>query len=71
MTTATIEREELYDKIVRGDKFFLFEVLLKMYWRKKHLPGALHLPPDRVVETVGEIVPNKDAEIILYCWDDD
>jgi rhodanese-related sulfurtransferase len=67
----TIERDELYDKIVRGDPFFLFEVLSKPHWKKHHLPGAVHLPPDRVLETVKELVPDRESEIVLYCWDDD
>ena len=36
----TITREELREKIERGDDFHLFEVLGKMYFRKHHLPGA-------------------------------
>ena len=70
MTTATISRDELHEKITRGDRFFLFEVLGRPYWRKHHLPGALNLPPDQVNTLVPQLVPDKDAEIILYCWDD-
>jgi rhodanese-related sulfurtransferase len=69
--TPSIDRDELWDKILRGDRFFLFEVLGEMYYRRHHLPGALHLPPDRVLETVTALVPDRDAEIVLYCWDDD
>ena len=39
----TISREDLYGKIQRGDPFYLFEVLPRMYWRKHHLPGARSL----------------------------
>ena len=63
-----IDREELYDKIVRGDRFHLFEVLPEMYWRKHHLPGALSLPPDEVETIVPTRVPDKQDEIVLYCW---
>jgi rhodanese-related sulfurtransferase len=41
-----------------------------MYFRKHHLPGAKNLPPSQVRELVPKLVPDKDAEIILYCWDD-
>lgn len=67
---STISRDELRQKIDRGDSFFLFEVLPAPYYRKYHLPGAVHLPPNEVVETVGRLVPDKAAEIVLYCWDD-
>jgi rhodanese-related sulfurtransferase len=66
-----IDRDELWDRILSGDRFFLFEVLGEPYYRRNHLPGALHLPPDRVVETVTALVPDRDDEIVLYCWDDD
>jgi rhodanese-related sulfurtransferase len=66
---ATIERDELKEKIERGDVFALFEVLPAMYWRRHHLPGARSLPPEQVGELVPQLVPDKDAEIVLYCWD--
>src|SRR3954469_23500267 len=67
----TISRDALWTKIQRGDRFFLFEVLAPMYWRKHHLPGALNMPPDKVRETIEATVPDLEAEIVLYCWDDD
>jgi rhodanese-related sulfurtransferase len=66
--TDTISREELHGKIQRGDKFLLFEVLPKMYWRKHHLPGALSLPLDEVASTIPTLVPDKHSEIVVYCW---
>ncbi|HEU4564685.1 MAG TPA: rhodanese-like domain-containing protein [Gemmatimonadaceae bacterium] len=69
--TATISRDELHEKIRRGDRFHLFEVLAPMYYRKHHLPGALNLPPSEVRERVLQLVPDRGAEIVVYCWDDD
>jgi rhodanese-related sulfurtransferase len=63
-----ISREELQAKIQRGDLFHLFEVLPRMYWRKHHLPGARSLPLDELA-TVATLVPDKRAEIVVYCWD--
>lgn len=67
---ATISRDELRAKIERGDRFHLFEVLPEPYYRKHHLPGALHLPPNDIVGTIERIVPDRGAEIVLYCWDE-
>ena len=67
--TAPITRDELRQKIERGDAFHLFEVLPLMYWRKHHLPGARSLPPDQVTTLVPELVPDRRAEIVVYCWD--
>jgi len=64
---AVISREDLFDKVQRGEQFYLFEVLPKMYWRKHHLPGARSMPLDQI-ETMPSIVPDKRAEIVVYCW---
>ena len=70
MSRSTVSREELRQKIERGDSFLLFEVLPEPYYRKHHLPGALHMPPNDVVAAVERHSADKKAEIILYCWDD-
>jgi rhodanese-related sulfurtransferase len=67
---TTISREDLRQKIERGDALFLFEVLPMPYYRKHHLPGALHLPPNDVAASITQLVSDKSAEIVLYCWDD-
>jgi hypothetical protein len=68
--TDTISRDELREKIERGDSFHLFEVLAEPYYRRHHLPGAVLMPPTAVEETVRREVSRLDAEIVLYCWDD-
>ena len=64
---ATISRDELKAKIDRGDKFTLVETLPEPAFRKAHLPGAVNLPPDRVRELALRILPDKRAEIVVYC----
>jgi rhodanese-related sulfurtransferase len=66
-----ITRDELKAKMDRGDTFALFEVLPLMYWRKHHLPGAKNMPPTEVASVAAEHVPDKDTEVVLYCWDHD
>ena len=39
-----------------------------MYWRKHHLPGARSLPLEDVESTITGLVPDKRAEIVVYCW---
>ncbi|HYC52000.1 MAG TPA: rhodanese-like domain-containing protein [Gemmatimonadaceae bacterium] len=67
---GTISRDELQQKIARREEFFLFEVLPEPYYRKHHLPGALHMPPNDVKATIERVAPNRDAQIVTYCWDD-
>jgi rhodanese-related sulfurtransferase len=64
-----IDRDELRTKIDGGDLFVLLEVLAPRYYRHSHLPGALNLPPGKVAEMAPDLLPDKEAEIVLYCWD--
>ena len=66
---ANIGRDELQAKLDRGDPFTLLEVLASPYYRHSHLPGALNLPPGMVAEMASDLLPDKEAEIVLYCWD--
>jgi rhodanese-related sulfurtransferase len=65
-----IGRDELRAKIDGGDPFVLLEVLAPKYYRHSHLPGALNLPPGKVGEMAPDLLPHKNAEIVLYCWDE-
>lgn len=65
--TATITREELKEKIDRGDDFLLVETLSPEYFRHSHLPQAINIPPDRIGELAPEMLPDKKAEIVVYC----
>jgi rhodanese-related sulfurtransferase len=66
---ANIGRDELRAKMDRGDSLILLEVLAPPYYRHSHLPGALNLPPGKVAEMAPDLLPDKGAEIVLYCWD--
>jgi rhodanese-related sulfurtransferase len=63
----TISREDLKAKMDRGDDFVLVETLSEKQYRHTHLPGALNLPPDWVRATAPELLPDKEADIVVYC----
>ena len=63
----TISREELKVKMDRGEVFTLVETLQEVAYRHEHLPGAVNLPPDRVRELAPVQLPDKGAEIVVYC----
>lgn len=65
--SATISREELKQKIDRGDEFTLVETLPAMAYHNGHLPGAINLPPDQVTARAHEVLPDKTADIVVYC----
>jgi rhodanese-related sulfurtransferase len=63
----TISREELKAKIDRNDHFVLVETLAKTAYDHAHLPGAINLPPDNISSDAPSILPDKNAEIVVYC----
>lgn len=62
-----ITREELQAKLDRGDKVILVEALPPMYYEDTHLPGALNIPHDQVEALAPELLPDKFADIVVYC----
>ncbi len=63
----TISRDELKGKIDRGDKFLLVETLPATAYHHAHLPGAVNLPPDQVTQLAPTLMPDKNADIVVYC----
>jgi rhodanese-related sulfurtransferase len=63
----TVSREELKGKMDRGEAFTLVETLPSVAYQHEHLPGAINLPPDRARELASRLLPDKSAEIIVYC----
>ncbi|HET6862068.1 MAG TPA: rhodanese-like domain-containing protein [Pyrinomonadaceae bacterium] len=63
----TISRDELRKKIVEGHQFLLVETLPEVAYHHGHLPGALNLPPDKVKALAPTLLPDKNAEIVVYC----
>ena len=61
-----ITRDELKAKMDRGDDFMLVEALSQRHYESSHLPGAINLPYE-FVDEAEEVLPNKKAEIVVYC----
>lgn len=66
-TIPAISLEELKAKIDRGDRFTLVEILPPPQYRSGHLPGAIYIPPIQVRELAPKRLPDKAAEIVVYC----
>ena len=45
---------------------FLVEALGSGYWADAHLPGALNIPADQVDRLAPRLLPDLDAEIVIY-----
>jgi rhodanese-related sulfurtransferase len=64
---ATITRDELKRKLDHGDDFKLVETLAPHAYEHAHLPRAINLPPDQVRSLAPQLLPDKGAEIVVYC----
>jgi len=64
---ATISRDELKLKIDRRANFLLVETLPAATYHHAHLPGAINLPPDQVTQLASKLLPDKAADIVVYC----
>ncbi len=59
-------RQELAEKVLANNAV-LVEALPERYYVDLHLPGARHLPHDQVEALASRVLPDKDAEIVVYC----
>jgi rhodanese-related sulfurtransferase len=63
---ATIPTDELKAKLDK-DQVTVVETLAPERYREAHIPRALNIPPEKIMELAPQVLPNKDAEIVTYC----
>jgi rhodanese-related sulfurtransferase len=54
-------------RLAKGDSFHLLDVREDHEWAKGRLPGARHLGRGILERDIEREIPDKDAEIVLYC----
>jgi rhodanese-related sulfurtransferase len=59
--------QEVQKRLEKGEKLNLVDVREDSEWSKGHLPGARHLGKGVIERDIETAIPDKDAEIILYC----
>ena len=62
-----ISRDELKARLDRGDDFTLVEALPPPAYHDGHIARAINLPPVQVRELAPKRLPDKAAEIVVYC----
>jgi rhodanese-related sulfurtransferase len=60
-------REELRRKIEEGAPIVLVDALSPTSYAHSHLPGAINLPPELVDDFATLRIPDRSAEVIVYC----
>lgn len=65
--TETIDRAALKALLDSRTPVFLAEALPPRYFAEAHLPGAVNLPHDQVAQLAPALLPDKGAEVVVYC----
>jgi len=64
--TALISRDELKAAIDRHE-VTVVDALPESYYSQQHIPGAVNLVESDVVGRAAQLLPHKDAAIVVYC----
>lgn len=67
---STITREELKEKIIRGDKFYLIEIESPEHRRDVHIPGSLRVPLREIREQASKVLLSKSPDLVFCCQGD-
>lgn len=59
--------EEVCKRLQEGEQFHFIDVREDNEWQKGHARGARHLGKGIIERDIEAIIPDHDAEIILYC----
>ena len=62
-----VTRNELQARLAANPALVLLEALPEKYYNDWHLPGARHFPHDQARGLASRVVPDKAAEIVVYC----
>jgi rhodanese-related sulfurtransferase len=60
----TLDRQDLKEKIERGDDFVLLEVLSEQSYTREHLPGAIRFPGRSMIPN---LLPDRATTVVAYC----
>ena len=58
---------ELKKRLEAREEFHLIDVREDHEWAAGHIPGAIHLCKGIIERDIEEKIPNREAEILLYC----
>ncbi len=65
VTECTIT--DVKTRLEQGSAFHLVDVREESEWSNGHLPNAMHISKGVIERDIETLLPDKSAEIILYC----
>jgi len=63
----SISRTSLKNLLDSGAPVAVVEALPREYYEAEHLPGAINIPHDEVEARAGQLIPDKDVTVVVYC----
>jgi rhodanese-related sulfurtransferase len=66
-TIPEITEQELAARLASSTPPVVAEILGPQSFASGHLPGAVNLPLDGLVENAARVLPDKSADIVVYC----
>ncbi|MGD8287873.1 MAG: rhodanese-like domain-containing protein [Gemmatimonadota bacterium] len=65
--SSIISRSDL-EKLIRDQQdFHLVEVLSPESFQEEHLPEAINIPGDSLRARAPDVIPDRDATVVVYC----
>jgi rhodanese-related sulfurtransferase len=64
---SPITRDTLHSRLAATDRPIVVEALGSAYYADAHLPGAINIPAGQVDELAPALLPDLDADIVVYC----
>ena len=58
---------QIKNKLDNSEEFFLVDVREDSEWIEGNIPNSIHIGKGVIERDIATLIPNKDAEIILYC----
>jgi rhodanese-related sulfurtransferase len=51
-----------------GTRPLVIDVRSEAGWRQGRIPGAVHVPLGDLARRIGELAPDRNASVVVYCW---
>ncbi len=64
---TTIDAKTLRDWQIERRDFVLVDTLPPAAYDKGHLPGAIHIMSDNILDRASSLLPNREQVVVVYC----
>jgi len=63
----TLNANEVRQKLHTNRDTVLINALGRESFKAKHIPGSINIPAGEIEDLAGQVLPDKNQEIIVYC----